>query len=79
MMNGEQVTAFKGSTGGLLPAQLFDFIFLTMLVICFLWLAWLVFSSFRLWHEGGGNFYWMTSFSIRGAVVLLFIGYLFTL
>lgn len=78
-MEGSQITAFKGSTGGALPSQLFTLIVLIMSVIYLLWLAWLVISTFRLWHEGNGDFYQMMSVSLRGAVVVLFMGYLFSI
>jgi integrating conjugative element protein (TIGR03758 family) len=79
MMGGPQITAFKGSTGGALPSQLFILIVLTMSVIYFLWLAWLSISAFRLWYEGNGDFYQVMSVSIRGAVVVLFMGYIFSI
>ncbi len=78
-MEGSQITAFKGSTGGALPSQLFTLIVLTMSVIYLLWLAWLAVSAFRLWHEGNGNFYQVMSVTARGAVVVLFMGYLFSI
>ncbi len=77
-MDGAQITAFKGSTGGVLPSQLFTLIVLTMAVIYLLWLAWLAISAYRLWYEGNGDFYQVMSVSLRGAVVVLFMGYIFS-
>ncbi len=77
VLSGEQVTAFKGSTGGLLPSQLITLIVTIMAVISLLWLSWLIYSSFKIWAVGQIDFYQMIITFFRGSIIVMFMVFLF--
>ena len=74
-MNGQQITAFTNSTGGIAPATLLQAIAAILAVIYLLWLTWIAYSQLRSWKNGQGDFYDFLFVTVRAAVVALMIGF----
>ncbi len=75
-MDKSQKDAFALSTGHS-PAELLTVVAMTLAVIYLLWMAWIVYSQFKAWQTGKGDFYDLIFTVVRAAMVAMVIGFTF--
>jgi integrating conjugative element protein (TIGR03758 family) len=73
-MTAEQSAAFQASSG-VTPGTLLTAIASVVLVLVFIWVAWVTVGSFRAWQDGQVGLFELVWAALRASIVLLVLGF----